>query len=61
MSDSNNKSSCLNCTEWEFFEGRGYGCFCMQTMTPIDAENCEFYHNKNKEFFEESEATNEQD
>lgn len=37
---------CENCTEWEYFEGYGYGCFCMKTMTPIDAEKCEFYADK---------------
>ena len=34
---------CEDCSEWEYFEGYGYGCFCMKTMTPIDAEKCEFY------------------
>ena len=37
---------CEDCTEWEYFEGYGYGCFCMKTMTPIDAEKCEFYTDK---------------
>ena len=37
---------CEDCTEWEYFEGYGYGCFCMRTMTPIDAEKCEFYSEK---------------
>lgn len=35
-----------NCTEWEYFEGYGYGCFCMKTMIPIDANECEFYADK---------------
>lgn len=39
--DKNKK--CEDCTEWEYFEGYGYGCFCMKTMTPIDADKCEFY------------------
>lgn len=34
---------CEDCIEWEYFEGYGYGCFCMKTMTPIDADKCEFY------------------
>ena len=34
---------CENCMEWEYFEGYGYGCFCMRTMTPLDAEKCKFY------------------
>ena len=34
---------CENCTEWEYFEGYGYGCFCMKTMIPLDAEKCKFY------------------
>ena len=37
---------CENCIEWEYFEGYGYGCFCMKTMTPLDAEECEYYHYK---------------
>jgi hypothetical protein len=37
---------CENCIEWEYFEGYGYGCFCMKTTTPIDAEKCKFYANK---------------
>ena len=37
---------CEDCTEWEYFEGYGYGCFCMKTMTPIDANKCEFYADK---------------
>ncbi|SDB14850.1 hypothetical protein [Eubacterium oxidoreducens] len=37
---------CENCMEWERFDGYGYGCFCMKTMTPIDAEKCEFYADK---------------
>ena len=37
---------CEDCTEWEYFEGYGYGCFCMKTMTPIDADKCEFYADK---------------
>lgn len=37
---------CEDCIEWEYFEGYGYGCFCMKTMTPIDAEKCEFYADK---------------
>ena len=39
---------CENCIEWEYFEGYGHGCFCMQTMTPLDAEKCEFYDPKDK-------------
>lgn len=39
---------CENCTEWEYFEGYGYGCFCMRTMSPVDASECEFYYPKNK-------------
>ena len=38
-----NELKCENCTEWEYFEGYGYGCFCMKTMTPIDASKCENY------------------
>jgi len=34
---------CENCMEWEYFEGYGYGCFCMKTMTPLDANKCENY------------------
>ena len=37
---------CEDCAEWEYFEGYGYGCFCMKTMTPIDANECEFYSYK---------------
>ena len=37
---------CEDCIEWEYFEGYGYGCFCMETMTPIDADKCEFYADK---------------
>lgn len=37
---------CEDCIEWEYFEGYGYGCFCMKTMTPIDADKCEFYADK---------------
>ena len=37
---------CEDCIEWEYFEGYGYGCFCMKTMTPIDANKCEFYADK---------------
>ena len=37
---------CEDCIEWEYFEGYGYGCFCMKTMTPIDADNCESYADK---------------
>lgn len=40
---SNEERKCENCIEWEFFEGYGYGCFCMQTMTPINANECEYY------------------
>ena len=39
MSKKNLK--CENCIEWEYFEGYGYGCFCMRTMMPIDANKCE--------------------
>ena len=39
---------CENCIEWEYFEGYGYGCFAMRTMTPIDAEKCKFYAYKFK-------------
>lgn len=42
--DKNKK--CEDCTEWEYFEWYGYGCFCMRTMTPIDANKCEFYADK---------------
>lgn len=42
--------NCENCIEWEYFEGYGYGCFCMKTMFPIDAEKCEFYSSKNKNY-----------
>ncbi len=38
------KPECKNCIEWEYFEGYGYGCFVGQTMKPIDATKCEFYH-----------------
>lgn len=34
---------CEECTEWEYFEGYGYGCFYGQTMTPIDADKCDGY------------------
>ena len=37
---------CEDCVEWEYFEGYGYGCFCMKTMTPIDADKCELYADK---------------
>lgn len=37
---------CEDCTEWEYFDGYGHGCFCMKTMTPIDANKCEFYADK---------------
>lgn len=37
------KPECWNCVEWEWFDDHGYGCFCMQTMNPIDAANCECY------------------
>ena len=37
---------CEDCIEWEDFEGYGYSCLCMKTMTPIDAEKCEFYADK---------------
>lgn len=51
MSDNEKfKPSCLNCIEWEYFEGIGHGCFCMQTTLPIDAEKCEFYCNKYTDF-----------
>lgn len=40
---------CEDCTEWEYFEGYGYGCFCMKTMTPIDADKCEFYADKRRD------------
>lgn len=39
---------CKNCMEWEYFEGYGYGCFAKKTMTPLDAEKCEFFSNRNK-------------
>jgi hypothetical protein len=39
---------CEDCIEWEYFEGYGHGCFCMQTMTPIDAEKCKFYADADK-------------
>ena len=42
--------NCENCTEWEYFEGYGYGCFCMKTMSPIDASECEFYNSKDKNY-----------
>jgi hypothetical protein len=38
---------CEDCIEWEYFEGYGYGCFCMKTTTPIDAKKCKFYAEKN--------------
>lgn len=34
---------CEECTEWEYFEGYGYGCYYGQTMTPIDADKCDGY------------------
>lgn len=34
---------CEECTEWEYFEGYGYGCFYGQTMSPIDADKCDGY------------------
>ena len=37
---------CEDCIEWEYFEGYGFGCFCMKTMTPINADKCEFYADK---------------
>lgn len=37
---------CEDCIEWEYFEGYGYGCYCMKTMTPIDADKCEYYADK---------------
>ena len=33
---------CEDCIEWEVY-GYGCGCVCKQTMTPIDANNCEYY------------------
>lgn len=24
---------CEDCIEWEYFDGDGYGCFCMKTKT----------------------------
>lgn len=39
---------CENCTEWEYFEGYDYGCFCMKTMSSIAASECEYYHDKRK-------------
>lgn len=38
---------CTDCTEWEYFEGYGYGCFCMKTMIPLDDE-CENFCDKHK-------------
>ncbi len=38
--------NCLDCIEWEYFEWYGYGCFAMKTMTPLDANECEFYADK---------------
>jgi len=38
---------CKDCIEWEYFEGYRYGYFRMKTTTPIDAEKCKFYANKN--------------
>ena len=39
---------CEDCIEWEYFDGYGYGCFCMKTMTPIIADNCKFYSARSK-------------
>lgn len=47
-SNENNTVQCTNCMEWEYFEGCGYGCFAMRTMTPLDAEKCEFFTNRDK-------------
>lgn len=46
--DEDNIIDCKNCTEWEYFEGYGYGCFVRKTMIPLDATKCEFFSNKNK-------------
>lgn len=46
--DENSTVECKNCMEWEYFEGYGYGCFVMRTMTPLDAEKCKFFANKDK-------------
>ena len=34
---------CEECTEWEYFDGYGYGCFYGKTMAPIDADKCDGY------------------
>lgn len=39
-------NECENCIEWEYFDGYGYGCFCMKTMIPIDSNECDFYADK---------------
>lgn len=44
--DEQIKKTCENCIEWEFFEGYGYGCFAMRTMTPLDANECPNYFYK---------------
>ena len=45
---------CENCTEWLYFEPYGYRCFYM--MSPLNAEDCEFYCDKNKWNKPESES-----
>lgn len=50
MSDTANEVKCENCTEWEYFEGYGYGCFCRKTLSPLDAEKCEDYSYKYKSY-----------
>lgn len=37
--DNDDRRKCSNCIEWQYFEGYGYGCFCMKTMIPLD--DCE--------------------
>ena len=43
QTEATNNAKCENCMEWEWFDDYGYGCFCMKTMSPIDANECAFY------------------
>lgn len=48
---------CEDCMEWEYFDGYGYGCFCMKTMIPIDADKCEFYTDKRSNVSQSKKST----
>lgn len=40
--------TCEDCVEWEYFEGIGFGCFGRRMHTPINAEECEEFAQKEK-------------